>query len=82
MTELDREAIEHAASTAAKTAVVGILKVLGIDASQPFEVQADMRFVRTRRLRAESMVNRGIMAGVASIVTAALAYLYSIIPHK
>jgi hypothetical protein len=53
------------------------LKVLAIDAEEPFEVQKDMAFVRAWRTNAEAMTRGGFLAGVSVVVVGVLGLIWA-----
>jgi hypothetical protein len=56
--------VEHIAVTAAKVAVNETLRVLGIDVSNPFEVQQDMAHLRFWRTAFNGAIGRLTMIGL------------------
>lgn len=76
---LDREEIEHIAQTASKAAVEETLRVLGIDLSNPFEVQKDMAHLRVWRKSMESMQLKTAFVIITVAITGIAAAMWTAI---
>lgn len=76
---LDRDQIENIAKVASKAAVEETLRVLGIDLSEPFEVQRDMAHLRAWRLSLQSMQLKAGLVIVTMAVTGIAAAMWTAI---
>ena len=72
---------DHDATRIARLAAQETLKelfmALGVDVSNPTEVQKDMAFLRNWRTSAEAVKRQGIVAAVGAITVAILALIWS-----
>lgn len=79
MTEEDIEAIaSRAADSAARKAVVEVLLVMGVNATESkalLDMQSDFRHLRESRLGREEFVNKSKLALIGVFVTGILAVL-------
>lgn len=68
---MTREEAEDIAQAAAHAAVIETLKTLGVDTSNPFEMQRDFAHLRSWRQSVESVQRKSILT-IAGIITAGI----------
>lgn len=69
--------IKDVATAAAKETVEVTLTTLGVDHTKPLEVQADFRFLRGMRETWSSAKSRGLLAGVALMITGFFSFFWA-----
>lgn len=75
--ESTKALINDVAEAAAEKTVRVTLSGLGVDAANPLEAQADFHFIRAMRTTWQSAKSRGILAGLALMVTGFFTFLWS-----
>lgn len=76
------EKTESIAERAAAKAIDGFFLRLGVDTSDPIEMQKDFAHLRAWRESVELVKKRGMIAATTVIVTGGLAMLWAGISHK
>jgi hypothetical protein len=77
------EEIEIVSATAAKAAVHETMRLLGIDANDPFEMQRDFAHLRSWRKSVESVQRRVLLTSVGILTTGIVAAIWMVLkPHS
>lgn len=82
MNEEVREIVRATAKEAADEAVRQTLLTLGIDMSNPLEMQADFRHVREWRKSVATVKKQGMMTAIAIITAGVLGLIWTAIQTK
>lgn len=77
--EATKALINDVAEKAAEKTVAQTLISLGVDSTDPFEVQHDMQFIRAARRNWQSAKTKGLLAAIGLMVTGFFAFLWSAI---
>lgn len=73
--------IKESASAAAEEAVKQMFMQLGIDHSNPIEMQADMRYLRDWRTSTATVRRQGLMVAIGIIVTGVLGLIWKTVAY-
>jgi hypothetical protein len=76
------ERTEQIAERAAEKAIAGLFTSLGIDTSDPIEMQKDFAALRAFREGVELVKRRSIISIVTIIITGIMGILYAAFSHK
>lgn len=76
------ERTEEIASRAATKAIDGFFLRLGVDTTNPLEMQKDFAHLRAWRESTDLVKRKGLTAAVTVIVTGSLAMFYAVFSHK
>lgn len=74
--------VEIIARRSATVALQQFMIKIGIDASDPFELQKDFLHLRAWREAVEEAKRRGLLTAVAVIVTGVFGAIYALVTHK
>lgn len=77
----EEDRINDTAERAAVKAIDGLFMRLGVDTSDPLEMQADFAHLRKWRQSVEQVRSVSIKTAVAVIVTGLLGALWAFFPH-
>ena len=73
---MTQDQIEEISKAAGREAAQELLTALGVDLSQPIEIQKDFAFVRTMRMGSHWGVRAAFTAVIGAITTAIVGWLW------
>ena len=82
MSHLEESIIERIADRAAEKAIAQFFTTIGVDASDPIEMQKDFAHLRAWRESMDLVKRRTIISAVTVVVTGFLGVLYALFSHK